>query len=65
MNAIPFVGVSRWLLIVENKNQFIYQKNSVASFSVTDAAGRERGFMGREPGVVQPSLAWNSERLGE
>ena len=62
-NLLNSGGYSLKLLIVQNENQVIYQKDGLASFSVADASGRDGAWMGREPGVVQPSLAWETGRL--
>ena len=57
-NLLNSGGYSLKLLIVQNENQVIYENDSLASFTVADAAGREHACMGREPGVVQPLLPW-------
>jgi len=49
------------LLIVENENQVTYENQVIASFALVDAATRNHAWMGREPGVVQPTLQWSME----
>jgi lipopolysaccharide transport system ATP-binding protein len=49
------------LFIVQNENQAIYEKEDVASFSVTDTNQRDTAYMGREPGIIQPILDWKTE----
>jgi lipopolysaccharide transport system ATP-binding protein len=51
------------LLIVQNENRVIYSQDTIASFAVVDSAERQQACMGREPGIVQPSLPWVSGRL--
>jgi lipopolysaccharide transport system ATP-binding protein len=48
------------LLIVENNSRVIYEQDRIASFTVVDGNGRDMGWLGREPGVVQPRLVWSS-----
>jgi lipopolysaccharide transport system ATP-binding protein len=52
------------VLIVENENRVIYQNDEIASFTVTDSAERQHAFLGREPGIIQLALHWQTERLG-
>jgi lipopolysaccharide transport system ATP-binding protein len=49
------------LLIVENGSKVVYIHERIASFTVEDIAERKPGWLGREPGVVQPRLTWISE----
>jgi lipopolysaccharide transport system ATP-binding protein len=56
-------GYNLKLLIVENANQVTYENDSIASFTVVDAAERNHAYMGREPGVVQPPLEWSITRV--
>jgi lipopolysaccharide transport system ATP-binding protein len=51
------------LLVVENNSSVAYEHERIASFSVADTTEREEGWLGREPGVVQPRLVWSLERL--
>ena len=51
------------LLLVEGGNQILSVHESLAAFQVVDAGKRGGGWMGREPGVVQPVLEWNCIRL--
>lgn len=53
------------LLMVENHNRIVYENDSLASFTVTDAAERDVACFGREPGVVQPVLPWRIQSLPE
>lgn len=52
------------LLIVENGARATYTNNGIASFNVVDVSARGEAFMGKEPGVVQPALAWRTESIG-
>jgi hypothetical protein len=49
------------LFIVRNENSVIYSKEDMASFDVKDMAQRDTAYLGREPGIVQPSLEWRIE----
>lgn len=51
------------LLIVESGSRVVYEHKRIASFTVEDMAERNAGWLGREPGVVQPQLRWTAERL--
>jgi lipopolysaccharide transport system ATP-binding protein len=51
------------LLVVRDENQVTYTKESIASFTLVEASGRETACMGREPGVVQPPVDWMVEEL--
>ena len=62
-NLLNSGGYSLKLFIVQNENQAIYQKESLASFSVVDGTGRDSAYMGHEPGVVQPLLPWVTEKI--
>jgi lipopolysaccharide transport system ATP-binding protein len=53
------------LLVVEDGARVTYSTEEVASFHVTDTQERSEGWMGREPGVVQPVLPWKTERLSD
>jgi len=62
-NLLNSGGYSLKLLIVVNENQVAYENDGIASFNVVDAAERNHAYMGREPGVVQPPLEWNTPRV--
>jgi lipopolysaccharide transport system ATP-binding protein len=62
-NLLNSGGYFLKLLIVENENQVTYENDSIASFNVLDTAERDYACMGREPGVVQPPLRWNTEEI--
>jgi lipopolysaccharide transport system ATP-binding protein len=51
------------LLVVENGNKVTYTHEHLASFTVVDVAERKGSWLGREPGVVQPALTWQTECL--
>lgn len=51
------------LLVVENDKHVTYYNDQIAGFEVVDSASREGAYMGREPGVVQPPLRWETHRL--
>jgi lipopolysaccharide transport system ATP-binding protein len=63
-NLLNSGGYTLRLLIVQNESRVIYQNDSLASFTVADTAVRDRAYMGREPGVVQPALQWRTETIG-
>jgi lipopolysaccharide transport system ATP-binding protein len=50
------------LLVVENGSTVVYEHEQIASFTVEDVDEREAGWLGKEPGVVQPRFIWTSER---
>ena len=50
-------------LIVQNENRAIYDHEGLARFTVVDASERGEGYLGREPGVVQPKLDWSSSPI--
>jgi hypothetical protein len=56
-------GYSLKLLIVLNENLVIYENDSLASFALVDTTRRESACTGREPGVVQPPLLWETTVL--
>lgn len=56
-------GYSLKILIVENQNRVIYQKEDIASFTVSDTAERQHAYLGREPGVIQPAITWQNQKL--
>jgi len=51
-------------VVVENENKATYEKESIAAFEVQDTAERTTAWVGREPGVVQVTLPWHTEFLG-
>ena len=51
------------LLTVEDGSRVTYRIEELASFQVIDDRERNGGWMGREPGVVQPILTWQTEKL--
>jgi lipopolysaccharide transport system ATP-binding protein len=51
------------LFIVEDGARVTFEKDGLVSFQVLDRQERVEGWMGREPGVIQPSLSWNTERM--
>ncbi len=53
------------VLLVEEGGRVTYQQPAVVGFDVVDAALREGGYMGREPGVVQLKLDWDVKPLGK
>jgi lipopolysaccharide transport system ATP-binding protein len=46
------------LLIVEDGARVTFTKDAIGDFEVHDLRQRDAGWMGREPGVVQPNLKW-------
>ena len=48
------------VLIVEDGNRVTREEPAVVGFDIVDAATRDGGYMGREPGVVQPTLMWTA-----
>jgi lipopolysaccharide transport system ATP-binding protein len=53
------------VLVVRDRASVIYQHDSALSFEILDLGGREVGWYGREPGIVQPALNWTTENIGE
>jgi lipopolysaccharide transport system ATP-binding protein len=47
------------LLLVHEENRLTCKRDSIASFTVADTVERRQAWVGREPGVVQPPLAWH------
>ena len=62
-NLLNSGGYLLKLLIVENGNRVTYEHACIASFSLVDAAERTGAWLGREPGVVQPILPWETATL--
>jgi lipopolysaccharide transport system ATP-binding protein len=60
-NLLNSGGYFLKLFIVRNENTVTYENDDIASFDVEDTAERGGAYMGREPGVVQPLLAWTTE----
>jgi hypothetical protein len=58
-------GDSVTVLIVRNENIVTYEDDDIAYFNVEDTAERSQAWMGREPGVVQIPLSWNTCFLGD
>jgi homopolymeric O-antigen transport system ATP-binding protein len=52
------------VLVVRDMSHPILRHESRVRFDVVDLANREAGWLGREPGVVQPALPWKTEYLG-
>jgi len=63
-NLLNSGGYFLKLLVVENENKATYEKESIAAFEVQDTAERTTAWVGREPGVVQVTLPWHTEFLG-
>jgi lipopolysaccharide transport system ATP-binding protein len=51
------------LQVVEDNWHIIYVHENIASFDVIDFEPRAEGWMGREPGVVQPEFPWRISEL--
>jgi len=56
-------GYSLKLQVIENGLNLIYAFENILSFAVVDDRPRAGGWMGREPGVVQPLFPWNTLRI--
>jgi lipopolysaccharide transport system ATP-binding protein len=52
------------ILIVRNLSNVIYVREDALVFDVVDNRDRLGGTFGKEPGVVQPYLEWNTEYVG-
>lgn len=52
------------VLVVRDRASVIYKYDSALSFEILDLRGREAGWYGREPGIVQPALNWTTEHIG-
>jgi hypothetical protein len=52
------------LQVVENNSDIVYARDNIASFEVIDIEPRTEGWMGREPGVVQPAFPWRTQMAG-
>lgn len=64
-NLLNSGGYALKLLIVKNENIVTYENSDIASFNIEDTAERHHACMGREPGVVQPLLAWTTEEISK
>ena len=62
-NLLNSGGYSFKLLVVENGNNVIHTIDNIVHFEVVDVGHRAGSWMGREPGVVQPPLQWETRRL--
>lgn len=51
------------LQVVEDNCDIIYAHENIAFFQIIDAAVRAEGWMGREPGVVQPKFPWRTRKI--
>jgi lipopolysaccharide transport system ATP-binding protein len=61
-NLLNSGGYYLKLLVVENENCPAFQQDQIAAFEVVDGSSRDGASMGREPGVVQPSLRWETRK---
>ena len=52
------------ILVVKDTSSVIYQHESRVSFEILDMREREGSWYGKEPGVVQPILKWETEYIG-
>jgi len=64
-NLLNSGGYYLKLLVVQNENQVTYENDNIASFTLVDASERDHACMGREPGVVQVKLPWETQYLGD
>jgi len=62
-NLLNSGGYSLKLLVVENENRVTYVNDALVAFTVVDDADRQSAWLGREPGVVQPVLRWETTTL--
>lgn len=53
------------LYVVRNASQHVFEYKEIAGFEVSDNEPRLGGWMGREPGILRPSLAWTHQQLSE
>jgi lipopolysaccharide transport system ATP-binding protein len=53
------------VLLVRNGNVVFFADESVLTFEVADTEPRNEGWHGKEPGVVQPALRWETEPPSE
>jgi len=59
-NLLNSGGYHVKLLVVQNGNRVIHNVDSIVHFQVIDDGPRTGAWMGREPGVVQPPLQWQT-----
>lgn len=52
------------LLIVQNSDTVIFRHDDIVSFEVHDFRPRKGHWYGKEPGVLQPLLQWNTKYFG-
>lgn len=52
------------LMFIRDSNAVVYRHESAVAFEILDLQEREVSSYGREPGVVQPVLDWQTEYLG-
>jgi lipopolysaccharide transport system ATP-binding protein len=52
------------LLIVRDRSRAIFTLEDALSFEVVETAARTGAWFGKEPGVLKPSLPWQSRYLG-
>lgn len=62
-NLLNSGGYHLKFLAVHNENKVVYQHEKLASFTIVDAARRDHAYMGREPGVIQVTLPWTTEKV--
>jgi len=53
------------VFIVEDGARVVFLGERLATFKVIDECKRQLGWMGREPGVIQPRLTWHIASNGE
>jgi lipopolysaccharide transport system ATP-binding protein len=51
------------LQVIKNNEEIIYVHENITSFQVIDTEPRTEGWMGREPGVVQPVFPWRTQKV--
>jgi lipopolysaccharide transport system ATP-binding protein len=51
------------VLVIKDKSSLLLKHESEVTFEILDLEERDLSWYGREPGVVQPVLKWNSEQL--
>src|SRR5208337_1958759 len=59
-NLLNSGGYHFKLLVIENGNRGIFSADHIVHFEVVDVGTRMSAWMGREPGVVQPPLQWET-----
>lgn len=62
-NLLNQGGYSIKIQVVERGSTIIYAHDDALSFNVIDNAIRTGGWMGREPGVVQPKFPWTTRQV--